>query len=864
MPRPRLLSALFATAFVASALVQASSCALDTNGSEPVKTQEPCESAANCNDNSSCTVDTCSDEKICVYTPIEDGPNPAQTVGDCQRIDCAAGTEVNVTDNADIPDDNEPCTIDVCMAGAPSNTDAPEGKACQRGNQSGTCEMGVCQISCDAQNPCNDSNPCTDDFCNIATSKCVFTNIDGLPTPGATQPPGDCKQKLCVMGKDADVTDDTDVPVDVNPCTENVCTNGTPSNPPTTSGTLCTPEETKVCDGASNCVQCTLATHCIGIITEDECTKADCVNNACVPKYMGTDTTASPALQTAGNCKKIVCNGNGGTTEVNDDTDKPNDNNACTTDTCSSGTGNSSPVMQGTACGMNQVCNSNGGCVGCNTAADCQGADDFCKKRTCVSNVCGVEYTPNNTALPNGQTEDDCKRLVCDGAGNTVTVADPTDPKVDGIDCTQDTCNGTTPSNPNQPSGTACNQNGGDVCNSGGQCKKSPGKSCANGSDCASTFCNDAVCCSTNCNGTCRACNLAGSLGTCSPVPKGQEDAPSCTGASSCDGTNNGNSACKKDDGQGCGGTSECVSNFCVDGRCCESSCTTTCQACNVMANEGKCVNIPSGQPDVSASMTCTNGSVCNGSGGCKGSNGTNCNGASDCLSNFCVDGVCCGSSSCGACQACNVPGMLGSCSNVPSGQDDGPCSGDQSCDGNGGCKTDLGKTCMMASQCLSTNCVDSVCCNSACTGTCQACNVSGSVGMCSNIPSGTDDNFPVNACVGNDKSCDGMGECKGDLGGTCASAADCLNAPCVDGVCCESECDTTCFSCNQAGNLGQCEPVAKYAEDTFPANACVGNKSCDGTNDGANACKLDDGQNCSSDSDCVSNKCPGGNNCMP
>ncbi|TKC95247.1 hypothetical protein [Polyangium fumosum] len=635
-------------------LVTAASCVQILDGDHPYSVEgvptakEPCESAANCNDKSSCTIDTCSDEKICVYTPIQDGSSPTQTVGDCQRIDCKAGKEVTVRDDADIPDDNEPCTNDVCTAGTPSSTPTPEGEACQRGNQSGTCEMGVCQISCDAQNPCNDDNPCTDDFCNIGTSKCAFTNIDGLPTPGATQHPGDCKQKLCVNGKDTHVSDDTDVPVDVNPCTENVCTDGVPSNPPTAQGAPCTPEDTDVCDGLSNCVQCTLATHCIGIITEDECTKADCVNNACVLKYMGYDTLASPALQTAGDCQKIVCNGNGGTTSVTDDIDKPNDNNPCTTESCSNGTATSTPASQGTSCGVNQVCNSTGGCVGCNTATDCQGTDDFCKRRTCISNVCGIEYTANNTALPNGQTEDDCKRLVCDGAGNTVTVADPTDPKVDGNACTQDTCNGTTPSNPNQPSGTACNQNGGDVCNSGGQCKKSPGKSCANGSDCASTFCNDAVCCSTNCNGTCRACNLAGSLGTCSPVPKGQEDAPSCTGASSCDGTNNGNSACKKDDGT------------------------------------------------------------------------------------------------------------------------------------------------------------------------------------------------------------------------TCAVAADCMNGHCVDGVCCESACDTVCFSCDQAGNLGQCEPVVKYAEDNLPTNACVGNKSCDGTNDGANACKLDDGQNCSSDNDCVSDKCPGGNTCMP
>ncbi|MDI1476094.1 hypothetical protein [Polyangium sp. y55x31] len=859
MTRPRFLSALLATAFVASALVQAASCALETEGSKPAQTTEPCESAANCNDQSSCTVDTCSDEKICVYTPIADGPNPAQTVGDCQRIDCSAGKEVTVTDNADIPDDNEPCTNDACTAGTPSNEHKPDGGACQRGNETGTCEMGVCQITCDAENPCDDGNPCTDDFCNIATSTCVFTNIDGLPTPGATQPPGDCKQKICVAGKDTDVIDDTDVPVDVNPCTDNVCMNGAASNPPTSSGTPCTPEDTDVCDGAANCVQCTEAIHCIGIIAEDECTKAACMNHTCVKSYMGTDTLASPALQTAGNCKKIVCDGNGGTTEVTDDTDKPNDGNACTNDSCSGGKPMSTPIAQGTSCGMDQVCNATGNCVGCNEAADCQGTDDFCKKRTCISNTCGFEYTANNTALPNGQTEDDCKRLVCDGAGNVVTVADPTDPKVDGNDCTQDTCNGTTPSNPNQPAGAVCNQNGGDVCNSAGQCKKSPGKSCAAGADCASTFCNDSVCCSTNCNGTCRACNLAGSLGTCSPVPKGQEDAPSCTGASSCDGTNNGNSACKKDDGQGCGAANECVSNFCVDGRCCVSACNTTCQACNVSGSEGNCANIPAGQPDVSASMTCDNGSVCNGSGVCKKSNGTTCGAAGDCLSNFCVDGKCCENACTGTCKSCNITGSEGLCVNIASGQEDNnasmTCTGTKSCDGNGGCKTDNGASCSMGTDCLSNFCVDSVCCNNACTGTCQACNVPASPGMCSNIPPGNDDTFPANACVGASQSCDGMGECKGELGAACVNGAtDCLSGFCADGVCCMSACNDTCMQCNSSGS---CVNIMKFSEDNSPMNTCTNEKSCDGMG----ACKLDNGQGCSADGDCASNNCNMGSN---
>ena len=40
------------------------------------------------------------------------------------------------------------------------------------------------------------------------------------------------------------------------------------------------------------------------------------------------------AAQTSSDCQKAVCDGAGATTTQNDDTDLPDDNNACTTDVC--------------------------------------------------------------------------------------------------------------------------------------------------------------------------------------------------------------------------------------------------------------------------------------------------------------------------------------------------------------------------------------------------------------------------------------------------------------------------------------------------------------------------------------------------
>ncbi|MDC3962056.1 hypothetical protein [Polyangium jinanense] len=622
-------------------LATAASCVQLLDGDHPYSVEgvpaakEPCETAADCDDNNACTTATCSDEKICVYTPTTDGTSPVQTVGDCQRLDCAAGKEVTVTDDADIPDDNEPCTNDACQGGTPSNTHTPDGGVCQRGNESGTCQGGVCQIACDAQNPCDDGNACTDDFCNFATSICVFTNLDGLPTPGVTPTPGDCKQRLCINGKDTDVTDDTDVPVDMNTCTFDVCTMGAPTNPPVLAGDPCEPGKPEVCDGTSNCVACNEPADCVLLPPDDVCQKRTCENHVCVQTFAPAGTTFDS--QTAGDCMRVVCDGAGATEKIVDDIDLPNDNNACTKNVCTNGTPTFPNEATNTACGAGIYCDGAGQCVGCNEAAQCEGTDDFCKVRTCIDNQCGVSFTPKGTDLPNGQTARDCKVIECDGQGNIVTSTDTTDKPVDGNECTDDMCSPAgVPSNPNRPVDAACNQNGGTVCNGAGACKKAPAQTCGGAVECLSGHCVDGVCCNAACSGTCMACNVAGNVGTCTNVFSGMDDSPTCTGSNSC----NGGGQCKKEQGVSCSASSECLSGNCVDGVCCESACTATCQSCGLAGNEGVCANIPAGQEDLSSVM-CTNTQACDGNGLCKKKNGSSCSSGVDCLSGKCGGGTC-------------------------------------------------------------------------------------------------------------------------------------------------------------------------------------------------------------------------------
>jgi hypothetical protein len=75
------------------------------------------------------------------------------------------------------------------------------------------------------------------------------------------------------------------------------------------------------------------------------------------------------------------------------------------------------------------------------------------------------------------------------------------------------------------------------------------GAPCSNDSQCLSNHCVHGVCCDSACLAICRACDVAGSVGTCSPVPAGADPHSHCSAESplSCgrDGTCDGHGACR-------------------------------------------------------------------------------------------------------------------------------------------------------------------------------------------------------------------------------------------------------------------------------------------------------------------------------
>ena len=311
-----------------------------------------------------------------------------------------------------------------------------------------------------------------------------------------------------------------------------------------------------------------------------------------------------------------------------------------------------------------------------------------------------------------------------------------------------------------------------------GTCALDPGQACTTNAQCASNFCADGVCCNTACTGTCEACNLAGTVGTCTPVT-GKPMAPraACAGAgagtacaASCNGVNR--TACV----YAATGTIACGTNSCTGGTetragTCNGAgvCNTTTTSCGVYACGAELC-----KRSCVTDVDCASGYYCGGDK-ClpKVGLGSICTSTAMCPSGlFCTDGVCCGVASCSEGSACNL-------------------------EPKGTCKKKDGASCTIDSDCGSAFCTDGVCCNRKCDAQCEACDLPSTNGTCS----------PVSGAPrGTRAACGGEG---------CAALE------------CDGAKDPTACTKFKNGGTVVCKPASCDGADLVPQSTCDGAGSC-------------------------------------
>jgi hypothetical protein len=348
--------------------------------------------------------------------------------------------------------------------------------------------------------------------------------------------------------------------------------------------------------------------------------------------------------------------------------------------------------------------------------------------------------------------------------------------------------------------------------------------------------------------------------------------------------TSIGDAGAAKHRGDPCSPGDTCETGFCIDGYCCDSNCALlVCTACNLPGLQGTCSAVPAGMAPVHSACipqdvsTCGRDGLCDGAGTCelwpastvcaaggctngKVTGPSRCNGSGTCVAAATVDcdpyicnpagGVCYDSctdnTQCLTPNPCNTAVTPGSC---------GPKS--------------LGGTCLAGTDCKSGNCVDGLCCDmpqSMCNG-CKACNVTGSEGHCTNVPNATDPHSACAAVVCADK-CDGSGACRPASNTTVCNIASCANTSDTLGQFQYAMATVTKCSGTAAG---ACNGTSSYTNSGSYtcANATAFKSSCNVDTDctasgycnAAHSCvqKINYGQPCGSDTQCLSRICVAG-----
>ncbi|HVU51172.1 MAG TPA: hypothetical protein VHL80_10825 [Polyangia bacterium] len=683
---------------------------------------------------------------------------------------------------------------------------------------------------------------------------------------------------------------------------------GCPASPPCgntgncNGAGACEQAGSSVACGAASCSVSTFTpvSHCTGAgacatPTTSSCSPYVCGSNACkVTCANDADCVAPFTCQGSGATKSCALKANGLVCTAGNQCISGNcvDGACCGSPSCPacqacnvSGTGACAPVAAGTAapssfctdqgastCGTNGKCDGAGGCqkyangTSCSSPVCVTGALALTLGGTCSGGACSAGTQP-------------CNGFKCTGGATCPTAC-----------AGQGDCDATA---------YYCTAVGG-VC----ALKGGPGATCTAGLQCLSGNCVDGVCCGSPSCGSCQACDVAPHAGTCWPLGAGAPDpkgvcadnlAASCGTNGKCDGAG----GCQKyADGTKCS-SQVCTSgalSLTLDGACAGGTCSAATQSCNGYKCTGgtACPTTCAGDGDCDPSGYYCSGGACTA----KAAQGGACTADKQCLgTNKCVDGVCCGSASCGSCQACNVAMHLGVCFALPAGATDpkgacidhlaASCGTNGKCDGAGGCQKYADGTQCAPASCPSPSftlvkpglCASGACDTSA-TSSCAPYMCNGTTG-CRTTCSGDGDCASGNFC-----DLLPVGSCQGAQvnGATCNRAAQCQSGNCVDGFCCSASSCGGCQVCNATGSCvdnngiactttdkchvaagvcagGSCSSAAISCDDGNPCtlDSCNGATGCVHVNV-ANGTGCDDGNACTQTDTCVAGVCTGGN----
>jgi len=496
-----------------------------------------------------CQTRTCS-SGVCGFEYAPSGTSTmAQTPGDCLTSVCdgmGATTSENAAD--DIFDDQNPCTVDTCDAGKPSNAPVVAGEACSDGGPGKLCDgAGQCV-------ECLGASDCASQVCMM--SQCVAPTCADAVKNGA-ETDTDCGGADCAPCADAKKCAAS------ADCQSEVCTGGV-CKAPTCSDTVQNGTETDADCGGSSCGPCGPG---LGCGQDSDCVGGSCSGSTCLPTCSDMVKNANETDVDCGGPQCAVCS-DGQTCAAGSD---------CSSEVCSSGQCQASTCsdMVQNAAETDVDC---GGpvCDGCSSGLTC-GGDADCSSLVCAGGLCAAATCMD--AVKNGSESDiDCGGAACGPCG-------------DGYKCTGavDCLNGVCLSGICQEA--ACNDNVKNGTESdvdcGGSCLDCAIlKACSVPTDCVSGVCS---------GGTCQAptCSDAVKNGAETDVDCGGAACPSCGGGLACmNGLDCASGSCSNNVcnptvcGDAIKGSAEqCDDGNAVSGDCCSATCSLEAN-CEVEIND--------------------------------------------------------------------------------------------------------------------------------------------------------------------------------------------------------------------------------------------------------------------------------------